>query len=125
MASLKGRSHEKYTVSIPAKSGVMRSLSVVIGLSPCWGWPLFMSALRAVRPSRPSEDICRLIALASGAALRERTACEQKGECILLTMTASPAIAQLLALLDEAFDRADWHSLIGNLRPVTNEDWHW
>jgi hypothetical protein len=40
-------------------------------------------------------------------------------------MTASPAIAQLLALLDEAFDGADWHSLIGNLRPVMNEDWRW
>jgi hypothetical protein len=34
MASLKGRSHEKYTVSIPAKSGVMRSLVVFIALSP-------------------------------------------------------------------------------------------
>jgi hypothetical protein len=40
-------------------------------------------------------------------------------------MTASTAIAQLLYLLDEAFEGTDWHSLIGNLRPVTNEDWLW
>ncbi|HEY7022115.1 MAG TPA: DinB family protein [Ktedonobacterales bacterium] len=40
-------------------------------------------------------------------------------------MTASTAISQLLNLLDEAFDGRDWHSLVGNLRPVTNEDWLW
>jgi hypothetical protein len=40
-------------------------------------------------------------------------------------MTASTAITQLLYLLDEAFEGTDWHSLIGNLRPVTNEDWLW
>jgi hypothetical protein len=33
MTSLKGRSHEKYTVSIPANNGVMRSGVVVIALS--------------------------------------------------------------------------------------------
>jgi uncharacterized damage-inducible protein DinB len=35
------------------------------------------------------------------------------------------AISQLLSLLDDAFDGADWHSLVANLRPVTNEDWLW
>jgi hypothetical protein len=40
-------------------------------------------------------------------------------------MAASTAISQLLSLLDEAFDGAEWHSLVGNLRPVTNEDWRW
>lgn len=39
-------------------------------------------------------------------------------------MTSS-AVSQLLYLLDGAFDGPDWHSLLGNLRAVTPEDWLW
>jgi hypothetical protein len=39
-------------------------------------------------------------------------------------MTA-PAVSQLLYLLDEAFEGTDWHSLVGNLRAVTPDDWSW
>jgi uncharacterized damage-inducible protein DinB len=42
------------------------------------------------------------------------------------TMTSTPAVLQLLYLLDEAFDgTTEWHSLLGNLRSVTPEDWLW
>jgi len=39
-------------------------------------------------------------------------------------MTALSA-AQLVHLLDEAFQGTDWHSLLGNLDSVTPEDWLW
>lgn len=39
---------------------------------------------------------------------------------------ATPALAQLLALFDEAFEGATaWHSLVGNLRSLAPEDWLW
>jgi len=59
MASLKGRSHEKYTVSIPANNGVMCLLSAVIGLSPRKVCYQLLSALRAVRPSRPFGQLAQ------------------------------------------------------------------
>jgi uncharacterized damage-inducible protein DinB len=34
-------------------------------------------------------------------------------------------MSQLLYLLDSAFEGTAWHSLLGNLRPVTPEDWLW
>ena len=34
-------------------------------------------------------------------------------------------VAQLLNLLDQAFAGPDWHSLLGNLKPVTPADWLW
>jgi uncharacterized damage-inducible protein DinB len=34
-------------------------------------------------------------------------------------------ICHLLYLLDEGFEGQDWHSLLGNLRSVTAEDWRW
>jgi hypothetical protein len=37
----------------------------------------------------------------------------------------TPAVAQLLYLLDGAFDGPDWHSLLRNLRSVTPDDWEW
>ncbi len=37
----------------------------------------------------------------------------------------TPAVFQLLYLLDHAFDGTDWHSLLGNLRSVTPDDWLW
>ena len=40
-------------------------------------------------------------------------------------MASIPAVSQLLYLLDEAFDGTEWHSLLGNLRSVTREDWLW
>ncbi len=39
-------------------------------------------------------------------------------------MTA-PAVSQILYLLDEAFEGNEWHSLLGNLRSLTPEDWQW
>ncbi len=39
-------------------------------------------------------------------------------------MTA-PAVDLLLYLLDEAFAGDGWHSLLGNLRGVTPEEWCW
>src|SRR5437867_10658598 len=38
---------------------------------------------------------------------------------------STTAVSQLLYLLDEAFDGPKWHSLLGNLRSVTPEDWTW
>ena len=35
------------------------------------------------------------------------------------------AVEQLLYLLDKAFEDPDWHSLLGNLRAVTPEEWVW
>ena len=32
---------------------------------------------------------------------------------------ATPAVDQLLYLLDEAFEGGDWHCLLGNLRAVS------
>lgn len=40
-------------------------------------------------------------------------------------MNAPPAISQLLSLLDDAFEGSAWHSLVGNLRSLTPEDWLW
>src|SRR5215472_1379608 len=37
----------------------------------------------------------------------------------------TPAVSQLVYLLDEAFQGTDWHSLLGNLHSVTPEDWLW
>jgi hypothetical protein len=34
-------------------------------------------------------------------------------------------VDQLLYLLDDGFERGEWHSLLGNLRQVTIEDWTW
>ncbi len=34
-------------------------------------------------------------------------------------------VSQILYLLDRAFDGTEWHSLLGNLQPVTPEDWLW
>lgn len=38
---------------------------------------------------------------------------------------ARDAVDQLLYLLDRAFDGREWHSLLGNLRAVTEADWRW
>ncbi|HEX5166897.1 MAG TPA: DinB family protein [Thermomicrobiales bacterium] len=35
------------------------------------------------------------------------------------------AVDQLLYLLDEAFTGNDWHSLLGNLRDITDDEWCW
>jgi uncharacterized damage-inducible protein DinB len=41
-------------------------------------------------------------------------------------MTAqTPALSQTLYFLDQAFEGSKWHSLIGNLQAVTDEDWLW
>lgn len=40
-------------------------------------------------------------------------------------MTATPAVAQLLYLLDQAFEGTEWHSLLGNLQSLQAEDWLW
>ncbi len=37
----------------------------------------------------------------------------------------TPAVDQLLYLLDEAFAGEDWHSLLTNLGAVTPEAWNW
>jgi hypothetical protein len=34
-------------------------------------------------------------------------------------------VDQLLHLLDDGFEGGEWHSLLGNLRHVTAEDWLW
>ncbi|HEV8636580.1 MAG TPA: DinB family protein [Chloroflexota bacterium] len=34
-------------------------------------------------------------------------------------------VDQLLYLLDDGFEGGEWHSLLGNLRRVTAEDWGW
>lgn len=34
-------------------------------------------------------------------------------------------VAQLLSLLDDAFQGADWESLLANLANVTPDDWRW
>jgi uncharacterized damage-inducible protein DinB len=38
---------------------------------------------------------------------------------------SSPAVSQLLLLLDEAFEDQKWHSLLNNLRNVATDDWTW
>jgi uncharacterized damage-inducible protein DinB len=38
---------------------------------------------------------------------------------------AAPGIEQLVYMLDQAFDGNDEHSLLGNLRNVSVEDWTW
>lgn len=38
---------------------------------------------------------------------------------------AAVGASQLLYLLDEAFDGTDWHSLLGNLRSLKEDDWRW
>src|SRR3712207_2881543 len=38
---------------------------------------------------------------------------------------SAAGVSQLLYLLDEAFQGPDWHSLLGNLRSLTPEDWSW
>jgi hypothetical protein len=43
---------------------------------------------------------------------------------MMQVMTVS-AVSQLLYLLDSAFQGSEWHSLLGNLRSVTPEDWLW
>jgi uncharacterized damage-inducible protein DinB len=35
------------------------------------------------------------------------------------------AVSQYLYLLDEAFQGMQWHSLLGNPRPLGSEDWLW
>lgn len=35
------------------------------------------------------------------------------------------AVSQVLYLFDSAFDQTEWHSLLGNLRSVTPDDWTW
>jgi hypothetical protein len=37
----------------------------------------------------------------------------------------TPAVSQLLYLLDKAFEGEDWHSFLTNLRAVESEDWEW
>jgi hypothetical protein len=37
----------------------------------------------------------------------------------------TPAVTQTLYLLDGAFEGTEWHSLLGNLRSVTPDDWEW
>ncbi len=34
-------------------------------------------------------------------------------------------VAQILYLMDAAFDGTDWHSLLCNVRSVSDEDWQW
>lgn len=38
---------------------------------------------------------------------------------------STPAVAQLLSLLDEAFEDQEWHALLSNLRTVTPDAWIW
>ena len=38
---------------------------------------------------------------------------------------AAEGVSQLLYLFDEAFQGPDWHSLLGNLRSLSPEDWQW
>jgi uncharacterized damage-inducible protein DinB len=40
-------------------------------------------------------------------------------------MTATAEVAQILYLFDRAFDGTEWHSLLGNLKSVTPDDWLW
>lgn len=37
----------------------------------------------------------------------------------------TPAVSQLVYLLDEAFQGTEWTSLLGNLRALAPEDWLW
>jgi hypothetical protein len=39
--------------------------------------------------------------------------------------TTSPGVSQVLYLLDRAFDGTEWHSLLGNLKSITPDDWLW
>ncbi len=38
---------------------------------------------------------------------------------------AAEGVSQLMYLMDGAFDGKDWHSLLGNLRSLRDEDWQW
>jgi uncharacterized damage-inducible protein DinB len=38
---------------------------------------------------------------------------------------STPAVAQLLYLLDAAFEGPDWHALVINLQAVQPDDWAW
>src|SRR5215218_3051988 len=38
---------------------------------------------------------------------------------------SADGVAQILYLMDQAFEGGKWHSLLGNLRAVTPEDWEW
>lgn len=38
---------------------------------------------------------------------------------------SADALSQYLYLMDEAFDQGRWHSLVGNLSEVRDEDWEW
>ena len=40
-------------------------------------------------------------------------------------MAATEAIQQILYLFGRAFDGTEWHSLLGNLKAVTPDDWLW
>lgn len=40
-------------------------------------------------------------------------------------MQPSAGVAQLVYLLDEAFMGTHWHSLLSNLRSLSQEDWRW
>jgi hypothetical protein len=41
-------------------------------------------------------------------------------------MTAETiAVTQILYIADQAFDGSRWHSVVGNLRAVTPDDWLW
>jgi len=37
----------------------------------------------------------------------------------------TPAVSELLYLLDAAFEGPDWHALLVNIRDLTAEDWAW
>jgi hypothetical protein len=45
--------------------------------------------------------------------------------CRKIQIMTAPVISQLMYLLDEAFQGTEWHSLLGNLRPLEHEDWLW
>ncbi len=38
---------------------------------------------------------------------------------------STEAVSQVLYLFDSAFEGTEWHSLLGNLRSVTPDDWLW
>jgi uncharacterized damage-inducible protein DinB len=37
----------------------------------------------------------------------------------------TPALTQILYLVDDAFDGPDWHSLLGNISSVSPDEWLW
>jgi hypothetical protein len=43
----------------------------------------------------------------------------------MMPVMTTPAVSQLLYLLDAAFQGTEWHSLLGNLHSVTPDDWLW